>query len=185
MSKSVYQLTNISVPFQDQVNVTDLTEDDVRNVPKLNDFINAYTDEIADQFYEKILTVPQLAAIIHQHSSVDKLKRTMRRHLSMMFTKDLNDDYLAERNQIALIHYLIKLEPKWYIAGFQYLFHIITRLLFEKLEDKEEAVNFSSIVSKYISLEMQIVLEAYETKVLTNLEIDDLLEQLDNEGESD
>ncbi|QOY34069.1 hypothetical protein AWH56_015105 [Anaerobacillus isosaccharinicus] len=33
----------------------------------------------------------------------------------------------------------------------------------------------SSLLSKYISLEMQIVLEAYENKVLSNLEIDELL----------
>ncbi|UTW68998.1 hypothetical protein KHA80_17530 [Anaerobacillus sp. HL2] len=39
---------------------------------------------------------------------------------------------MAERKQIALIHYLVKLEPKWYIAAFQYLFNIIHSLLIRR-----------------------------------------------------
>lgn len=39
----------------------------------------------------------------------------------------------------------------------------------------------SSVVSKYISLEIEIVLEAYENKVLSNLEIDELLLTLEQD----
>lgn len=39
----------------------------------------------------------------------------------------------------------------------------------------------SSVVSKYISLEMQNVLETYENKVLSNLEIDELLLTLEQD----
>lgn len=178
MSKQIFQVTNMSFPFQEQVNLTDLSVQDVSNVHIINKFVEVHADEIADQFYNKILSVPHLKSIIEQHSTVDKLKRTMKRHIQQMFTAKLDDEYVAERKQIALIHYLVKLEPKWYIAAFQYLFNSIQLILMREYENKEEVAYLSTIVAKYISLEMQIVLEAYETKVLSNIEIDNLLQNL-------
>lgn len=183
MAKEIFKVTNTSYPFQDQVNVTDLTTEDVENVSKIITIIDIHIDEVTDQFYKKILSIPQLKAIIEEHSTVDKLKQTLKRHIQTMFTKNLDDNYLAERNQIALIHYLVKLEPKWYIAGFQYLSHVLQTILIREVADKDEAMYLSSIISKYISLEMQIVLEAYENKVLSNLEIDELLLTLEREQE--
>jgi heme-based aerotactic transducer len=181
MSKEIFKVNNSASLFQDQVKVTNLTFEDVEQIGKINNFIEKHCDEIIDQFYEKILSVPHLKQLIENHSSLEKLKKTLKKHIQTMFTKDLDDEYLAERNQIALIHYLIKLDPKWYIAAFQHLNNCFHLILAREIESKEEVTQLSSIISKYISLEMQIVLEAYETKVLTNMEIDDLLRDLDAE----
>lgn len=181
MTKEIYQVKNTFIPFQEQVELTDLTVEDVKNVTNIYKLIEPHIDKITDQFYKKILSIPHLREIIESNSAVEKLRETLKRHIESMFTKNLNDEYLVDRNQIALIHYLVKLEPKWYIAAFQYLAYIIQTIIIEEANNKEDALLYNSIVSKYISLEMQIVLEAYENKVLSNLEIDELLNQLESE----
>lgn len=177
MKKEIFQVPNLSIPFQEQLAVTDLTAEDVANINKIKPMVAIHSELIADKFYDKILSIPSLKHIIEQHSSVERLKVTLIKHVEAMFTNEFNDDYLYERNQIALIHYLIKLEPKWYIAAFQYLYNIIHEIFMKEFDNKEEAAQLLSVVSKYISLEMQIVLEAYETKSLSNVEVDDLLAQ--------
>lgn len=181
MSKEIFKVDDVSFPLQEQINVTDLTVEDVAHVSEINEILVGHIDEIAEQFYNKILSVPKLKYIIEEHSSVEKLKITLKRHIQTMFTANLNDEYLAERNQIALIHYLINLEPKWYIAAFQFLNNLINEKLMRDVVDKVHAAYLSTVVTKYISIEMQIVLEAYETKVLSNLEIDTLLQSLEDE----
>lgn len=59
--------------------------------------------------------------LINEHSSVDKLKVTLRRHIQEMFHGVINDDYFEKRIKIARVHLNIGLHTTWYLGAFQRL----------------------------------------------------------------
>lgn len=76
---------------------------------------------IVDAFYKNLDHESSLMDIINDHSSVDRLKQTLKRHIQEMFAGVIDDEFIEKRNRIASIHLRIGLLPKWYMGAFQEL----------------------------------------------------------------
>lgn len=149
-----------------QMDLIGLMEHDLALVKSLKPFVHEHIEEIVSIFYDRVLVVPNLREIILKHSTVDRLKHTLRTHFMEMFDGNINEEYIQKRIKVAQMHYKIGLEPKWYIGAFQQVQETIIKLVNKEgwSTDIQEKAVLS--ISKLFSFEMQIVLEEYEKENL-------------------
>ncbi|SMF68809.1 heam-based aerotactic trancducer [Paenibacillus uliginis N3/975] len=148
--------------LNDQMRMIGLTEADLALLRKIRPVMEQHMDAITDAFYQSVLDIDKLREIIVQHSTIDRLKRTLRDHLLEIFKGEVDEAYISKRLRIAQIHKLVGLEPKWYLSAFQNLQNELIRVIYHETEHEEERLNVVQTVTKLLSLEQQLVLDAYE-----------------------
>lgn len=153
-----------------QVEMIDLTEADLSVMKSLQPLVKQHIGAIVTQFYKNLEREPSLMQIINTHSSVERLKKTLTRHVIEIFNGRVDRSFFEQRLKIAHIHLQIGLEPKWYMCAFQDLLLTLTKLLDEHIEKKQDFSRAIQAVTKILNFEQQIVLEAYEDENRRRLE---------------
>lgn len=148
--------------FNEQMRMIDLTEEDLNLLRRVKPIVERNIDYITDNFYNSVLGVDKLEAIIVKHSSIDRLKKTLREHIIEIFDGNVNEEYISKRLAIANIHKRVGLEPKWYLSAFQNLQNVFIRVIYNETHNDIERLQVVQTVTKLLSLEQQLVLEEYE-----------------------
>lgn len=147
--------------FKKQLAIVDLTDDDLWVLSKLKPLVTEHIESIVSQFYQNLEHESSLMDIIHDHSSVDRLKKTLTIHIQEMFSGVIDEAFLEKRVRIAHVHLRIGLLPKWYLGAFQDLLLSLLKIFEYALSDKEYKRSVKA-VTKILNIEQQIVLEAFE-----------------------
>jgi len=172
LAKDMDVIINIQDPLViKQMKMIDFTIDDLRLIKVLQPLIEENIDQFAEVFYSSILKIDHLKNIIESHSTVDKLKKTLRIHIIEMFNGRIDQSYLDKRYLVAKAHYRIGLEPAWYMGAFQNLQNVLRSIVFKEFNNLEVLQPILLALTKIISLEQQIVLEAYEHENMEKLNI--------------
>ena len=148
-----------------QMKLTNMTKEDLAVAQCLKPYIEENIQEIMEKFYDNIEQNPDLRAIINKHSSTDKLKKTLRRHITEMFSGVLNTEFIEKRKKIAIVHLHIGLTQKWYIASFSSLFESFADVIYKNLTLPEDQALALRVCNRLLSLEQQVVLEAYDDQL--------------------
>jgi len=153
-----------------QMNMIGLTMKDLQLLKAVKPLVEPHLDEVTEAFYSTITQVERVNQIIHTYSSVERLRETLRVHLSEMFDGNINGDYLHRRDRVAMAHIRIGLETKWYMGAFlalqQTMFNIVNR----QVPDTEQRTAIRESISKVLNFEQQLVLEAYQKENMRLLE---------------
>lgn len=147
-----------------QVKMIGLTEKDLQIIHNLQPFVIEKIDRIVGDFYKNIEKEASLLEIINCNSSIDRLRETLKRHISEMFSGTINENYYMKRIKIAQIHVHIGLKMKWYMCAFQGFLVSLIHLIDEHVIEREERVLAMKAVTKLLNLEQQLVLEAYDSE---------------------
>ncbi|MEK5502690.1 globin-coupled sensor protein [Bacillus sp. FSL M8-0168] len=147
--------------FQKQLAMVGLTNEDLWVLSKLKPLVSEHIETIVARFYQNLEHESSLMDIIHDNSTVDRLKKTLSIHISEMFSGIIDEAFLEKRIRIAHVHLKIGLLPKWYLCGFQDLL-LSFLALFESALTAGEYMRAVKAVTKIFNIEQQIVLEAYE-----------------------
>lgn len=174
--------------FATQINMLHLTEEDLKITNKLQPFITENIELITEAFYNNLIHEPSLIQTINTYSSVEKLKKTLRKHIIELFCGKVDEEYIAKRIKIAKVHVRIGLQTKWYISAFQELFILVMEILNEKIILRDEYFLAMKAISKLFSLEQQIVLEAYQEEEERKIQVHEeqkniIIEQVLNESQ--
>ena len=140
-------------------------KEDVERLKGLRDFFHETVDEIVDDFYEHIYSVPHLKAIMDRHSAVNKLKRTFKQYFTELVDgvdKDYGVEYFKKRFQIGKTHDRINLGPKYYLGAYAVMYDFTIDKLKEKYsDDTEAAAKAIKSFLKITNLDMQVAMETY------------------------
>lgn len=148
--------------LNEQMQMIDLTEDDLSLLRLMKPVVERDIDSITEQFYNTVLGVNKLEAIILEHSSIERLKKTLKRHIIEIFDGNVDEHYIAKRLNIAKIHKRVGLEPKWYLSAFQNLQNVFITAVYKQSLKESETLRVVQTITKLLNLEQQLVLEAYE-----------------------
>ncbi|EWH21554.1 chemotaxis protein [Bacillus haynesii] len=152
---------NQHTEFKKQLAMVDLTDEDLWVLSSLKPLVTEHIETIVTRFYQNLEHENSLMEIIHDHSSVDRLKKTLTIHIQEMFSGVIDEAFLEKRIRIAHVHLRIGLLPKWYLGAFQdLLLSMLT--IFENALSDEEYRRSVKAVTKILNIEQQIVLEAFE-----------------------
>ncbi|WLV24020.1 globin-coupled sensor protein [Aciduricibacillus chroicocephali] len=131
----------------------------------LKPYVQENIQMIIDDFYDNLNINPKLMQIIEEHSSIERLKKTLSRHVIEMFAGVMNEAFIEKRRVIAKIHVHIGLMQKWYIASFEKISYNMTKIIRDTFSTSEDQLLAMTVVNKLINLEQQVVLEAYDDEV--------------------
>ncbi|OCA81238.1 globin-coupled sensor protein [Pseudobacillus wudalianchiensis] len=148
--------------LMNQLDMIGLTEKDLAIVKTLQPLVEEHLDDIVTTFYDAVGKQPNLLKIIEDHSSVNRLKKTLRQHIQELFNGEIDEEFIQKRLRIAYVHVRIGLKTKWYMSAFQELFNSLIALISEQDKTTAEKIQSITSVSKLLNLEQQLVLEAYE-----------------------
>jgi len=79
--------------------------------------IEKHLDEITTDFYSRLTQVPEVDQFIRHHSSIDKLKQTLRGFLKTLCVPRIDQPYLMDKRRIGEVHNRIKLPAEWFILA--------------------------------------------------------------------
>jgi len=165
--------------IREQIKMVSLSEDDAKFAASLAELLEPSMDEIADRFYAVLLDNAELNQMIHEHSTVERLKKTLLEHIRTMLNIRIDDRYMTKRKAIALKHLHIGLQSKWYIGAFGILQNILHEVIVRDVADHALRIRALEVVTKLLNFEQQIVLDTYETELnrkLLSIEKDKKLE---------
>lgn len=145
-----------------QMNMIDLTQKDLELIAELRPVVVAQIEQITASFYESILHVDTLKEIITSHTTVNHLRQTLSHHLMEMFNGRIDEAFIEKRMRIATVHKKIGLPSKWYMGAFQNLLCTLLRIVDGLQGIRPDCSALAQAVTKLLSLEQQLVLEAYE-----------------------
>lgn len=148
--------------INEQIRMIDFNEGDIQVINLIRPIITNRIDWIVTSFYQSVLDVSKLKGIIHKHSTVERLKQTLRAHLLEMFSGNVDREFVEQRLKIAKVHKHVGLEPKWYLSAFQNLQNAILQTIYNEVKDDKQLLQMVRTTTKLLNLEQQIVLEAYE-----------------------
>lgn len=146
----------------EQLRMINFGEKDISILREMRPLVEKRIDWIVNLFYQSVLDVPKLEDIIRSHSTIERLKLTLKQHLLEMFTSDIDDEFIEKRLRIAKVHKRVGLEPKWYLSAFQNLQNAFLQMLHDEVKDDDKLLQMIKTTTKLLSLEQQLVLEAYE-----------------------
>lgn len=170
--QSVVINTNNNSDIDQQMKMISLSKEDLQIAKSIQSVIRDHIDEIVEAFYSTILEVEELHQLIQDNSTVERLRDTLKVHLTEMFSGNIDENYFQKRNIVAKIHYKIGLKPKWYMGAFQNLQNTMNSVVRRSVLNTEESTRIQEVVSKLLNFEQQIVLEAYENENLLAKEIE-------------
>ncbi|MEX3747612.1 MULTISPECIES: protoglobin domain-containing protein [Lysinibacillus] len=148
-----------------QIEMLNLTKQDLQYLKAFQPFVMDNIDGIVDRFYSMIVTERDLVDIINRHSSVEKLKVTLRRHIIEMFNGIIDEEFYLRRIKIAKVHVHIGLRTQWYICAFQDLTVSFIDLVEQCITHPKDQFSTIRAISKISNFEQQLVLEAFENTV--------------------
>lgn len=153
-----------------QMKMISLTEEEIRFAKAVRKVVEKNIDLIVSTFYQTVLDVEQLRKIIETNSTVERLKRTLQGHLLEMFSGRIDSKFLLKRTRVAEVHVRLGVEPKWYIGAFQNLQDVLIDVVCEQLPDVRDQRKAVATITKLLTFEQQLVLEAYEKENLLQQE---------------
>ncbi|MDZ5473971.1 globin-coupled sensor protein [Bacillus sp. 31A1R] len=161
-SAGVLGVTSLSNNLKTQLKMIQLDELDLKVAKTLQPFVQKNIDTIVAGFYKNLENQPSLMNIISSNSTVDRLKQTLRKHLIELFDGKIDAEFVEKRIRIAHVHVRIGLETQWYMCAFQDLLLSLISIIEEEYSSKDDILLAIRTVTKLISIEQQLVLEAYE-----------------------
>ncbi|GMA48932.1 signal transduction protein [Alicyclobacillus contaminans] len=146
-----------------------LDQNDLDILHENKEFFDKNAEDIVNAFYEHIMQVDHLEGIIHEHSTIERLRKTQIWYFKTLSSNDIDDEYIAGREKIGAIHAKIGLSAVWFLGGYSiYLHHISKHIDRSNLTD---GYRLYQAVSQRFLFDSAIILEQYIGDILKANEV--------------
>lgn len=148
-----------------QLNMLKLTDTDLKYLCAFQPYVEKTINDIVDSFYDVLGMDSSLVSTINNHSTVEKLKITLRKHIYEMFSGVIDEEFIQKRERIARVHVYIGLPTQSYIGAFQNLNLSFMQYVQQYIPNVQDQFSVLTAISKMLNLEQQLVLEAFEAYI--------------------
>jgi len=137
-----------------------LTEKDFQLLASLRPIFDKHVQAIVNAFYDRIGQITGLVQIIERHSTIDRLKQTLRSYIMDMVSGEVGEKYIRRRKVIGNVHNRIGLLPEWYLGAYSLILNEVLKILLKELPPDEAAAAYTSF-SKFCMFDIQITIGTY------------------------
>jgi len=128
----------------------------------LRPLLKTHITAIEDTFYEQLLGFPETAELLHDHTTVERLKQLQRDYLLRIAEGKFDDAYFDDRLRIGKTHERVGLSPRWYLLAYNIYFEIIVPLIRQFYgTDPDRAAASIVALEKVFMLDASLAMEAY------------------------
>ena len=151
--------------LKQQLNMLKLTDTDLKYLSAFQPYVEKNINDIIDAFYDVLGMDSSLVKIINDHSAVERLKVTLKKHIYEMFSGVIDEQFIQKRERIARVHVYIGLPTQSYLAAFQNLNLSFMQYIQDYIPHTQDQFSILAAISKMLNLEQQLVLEAFEAHI--------------------
>ncbi|AZV88580.1 Heme-based aerotactic transducer hemAT [Bacillus amyloliquefaciens] len=94
--KKRIELSNQYADVKKQLKMVRLGNEELHVLEELQPLIKEHISTIVDSFYRNLDHEKSLMTIINDHSTVERLKKTLRRHIHEMFAGTIDDEFIEK-----------------------------------------------------------------------------------------
>jgi len=119
---------------------------------------------ILDDFYRHVESEPHLAKLTRGQQA--RLKGAQSSHWARLFSGRFDRDYVQGVYRVGLAHKMIGLEPRWYIAGYQFVLNRLVRLaVVTGFWNPYGLWRTLQALNKAVLLDMELAIFAYQNAI--------------------
>jgi methyl-accepting chemotaxis protein len=138
-----------------------ITQEDITQLRDVWPRLEPSLPRILTAFYAHVMKEPHLAAMIGSNEA--RLQGAQVRHWKSLFTDGFSPAYFNNALRIGQTHHRIGLEPKWYIAAYQFVLDELTVTLTKAYAFKPKTLSRALIaVNKAVFLDLDVAISTYQ-----------------------
>ncbi|MDD5613102.1 MAG: protoglobin domain-containing protein, partial [Gallionella sp.] len=140
------------------------TERDVANLVACRELIAVQVDEISEDFYRQQVAEPEIAMVIGDQDTLQRLKNSMHHYILELFQGYYDAEYVNKRLRVGKIHKRIGVTPKLYMSAVWLLMSVLENFIQAEKSGKIGGVPCADIqmsLRKLILFDTQLVFDTY------------------------
>lgn len=148
-----------------------LTADDAKSLKNARPYVEAGLGGLVEDFYELQTSVPDIALLIGDSDTLDRLRNAQRKYILDLFGGYYDIEYVNNRLRIGLVHKRIGVEPKFYLAAIQGLKQLIVELIIKSVSDRGERSVILDALDKLMMFDVSLVFDTYIRSLVSEIEM--------------
>ena len=148
-----------------------LTDEDVQALVNARPLVEREIDALVAQFYEMQTSVPEIALVIGDADTLNRLRSAQSQYVIDLFSGFYDMEYVNNRLRIGVVHKRIGVEPRLYLAAVVTLKTLLIDLLHQVVEDESERLRVVSALEKLFMFDVALVFETYIRSLVSEIEI--------------
>lgn len=146
-----------------------LTEDDLGVMTAWSGICRASLDRLIDEFYAYVLQERETTAILNKHTTIERQRPMLSRYVMTMFDGKIDDEYIAWRERVGVIHDRIALDSHWFIAMYEVIRQFLVREIENAGASRHDLKLFTNALNRLLQVDMALVLmsqaDTYKDKI--------------------
>ncbi|SUX29638.1 protoglobin domain-containing protein [Chromobacterium vaccinii] len=132
--------------------------------------VESHLEELVTRFYELQTSTPEIALLIGDADTLQRLRNAQRRYVIDLFSGVYDLEYVNNRLRIGLVHKRIGVEPKLYLAAVQSLKTLLSAQICELIPDIEVRGHTLLALDKLVMFDVALVFETYIRSLVAEIE---------------
>jgi len=116
---------------------------------------------IFKDFYDHLAMTPAMAAMVGTQTG--RLQSAQRDHWARLFSGRFDADYVESIQRIGRVHHRIGLEPRWYIAGYQFVLTRLTAVMTAHYRfNRSKLTRQLAVLQQAVLLDLDMAISVYQ-----------------------
>jgi diguanylate cyclase (GGDEF)-like protein len=164
------QLELTSLEIEDRKRLLNITAEDVIAIAAFRREIGLQLDNIVERFYAAQIKVPEIALLIGDAETLERLKHAMRAYVLEMFEGRYDSVYVDKRLRVGRVHQRIGVSPKLFTAALEVLHGLIEDVVEAAPSlSRAEKDHLRRAILKLRTFDLQLVFDTYIAGLLAQV----------------
>lgn len=147
-----------------------ITDQDTALLRKVQPLVRANLDELVDDFYQMQTEDPDIALLIGDADTLQRLKVAQLDYIISLFSGYYDLEYVNTRLRIGLVHKRIGVEPHLYLSAVQTMKMLLYKLIDQHVVEDTEQSSVKVALEKLMMFDISLVFETYVRSLVTEVE---------------
>jgi diguanylate cyclase (GGDEF)-like protein len=147
-----------------------LSNNDIAALISCKPAIEKQVDDVIDSFYSQQTSIPEIALLIGDADTLQRLKAAQRRYILDLFSGLYDLEYVNNRCRIGLVHKRIGVEPQLYLSGVLCLKELLRVSIDKYFTDEIKSQEARIALDKLLMFDITLVFETYIRSLVTEIE---------------
>jgi diguanylate cyclase (GGDEF)-like protein len=146
-------------------------KEDCARLKSQRSLIESNIENIVKEFYQQQTSFPEIALLIGDAATLDRLQRAQRQYILDLFSGVYDINYVNDRLRIGMVHKRIGVEPRLYLAAIINLKKLIYNLIRDSVQDQSEIRQIIDSLEKLFQFDITLVFETYIRSLVSEIQI--------------
>lgn len=139
-----------------------LTEEDEALLREIQPLLTESVDPLIDDMYAHFLSFPETSAFFPDEETLKRAQTAQKQYFLRLTAGNYDEEYVKDRLRVGTTHYIIGLDPKWYLGAYNRILNWMKRLVARKYKDNfEKYAQIVSALSRLIFFDMGLAIDSY------------------------